>query len=135
MLIKNCKECNIEFEVKRKDTLYCPTCKKKRRSMQVMLSRKKKHPEIEIGIGRGNSSKNRGVTHGSYTTGIAAYRKMIPTHKCSKCNSRKNLCVHHKDGNRLHNEPSNLICLCKKCHQQLHWKQRIKYRDDKGRFI
>lgn len=28
--------------------------------------------------------------------------------------------VHHKDLNFLNNTPSNLICLCKKCHAQAH---------------
>ena len=40
-----------------------------------MRSRKKKHPEVEVGVGSGNNSRHHGVTHPSYTTGIAAYRK------------------------------------------------------------
>ena len=135
MLLKNCKICNKQIQVNRKDTLYCPECKKKVNSKKVMQSRKRKHPEIEIGVGSGNNSKNRGITHGSYTTGITAYRKFIKTNKCSKCDSKINLLVHHIDNNRLNNIPSNLICLCKKCHQKIHWNQRKQFRDSKGRFI
>lgn len=29
-------------------------------------------------------------------------------------------CVHHIDGNKLNCQPSNLITLCKKCHQKIH---------------
>ena len=39
---------------------------------------------------------------------------------CNRCNTDKNLLVHHKDGNRLNNNMNNLIILCKKCHSKLH---------------
>ena len=120
MINVTCIECHNEFEAMRKDRKYCPICKAKRRSIQVMQARKKSVPTIELGVGSGNSSKNRGVTHGSYTTGIAAYRKMIPTNKCEKCGATKNLLIHHKDEDRLHNEPSNLVCWCRRCHQAHH---------------
>lgn len=36
MLLKNCKICNKQIQVNRKDTLYCPECKKKVNSKKVM---------------------------------------------------------------------------------------------------
>ena len=125
-MILKCKRCDNEFEAKRKNKKYCETCRKKVDVEIVMRSRKRKHPEVEVGVGSGNNSRNHGVTHPSYTTGIAAYRKMIDTKKCAICGSKKHLLVHHIDENRLHNEPSNLVCWCKKCHQQYHTKRDPK---------
>jgi len=125
-MILKCKRCESEFEGKRKDMKYCASCRKKVDVEITMRCRKKKHPEVEIGVGSGNNSRNHGITHPSYTTGIAAYRKMIDTKKCAICGSKNNLLVHHIDENRLHNEPSNLVCWCKKCHQQHHTKRDPK---------
>lgn len=43
--------------------------------------------------------------------------------------------VHHKDENRLNNNPSNLQVLTKKEHRTLHNKKNSRCRDNKGRFI
>ena len=122
-MVITCQICGNEFEAKRKDTMYCPSCKQKQRSQDVMRSRKKKHPEIEIGVGSGNSKLNHGATHGSYTTGVSIYRKLISVNACAYCKSTKNLLVHHLDEDRTHNTAENLICLCKRCHQNLHTKR------------
>ena len=58
-----------------------------------------------------------------------AYRGKIPAEECAWCGSTENLLIHHKDENRKNNDPSNLICLCKSCHQYCHCK-----RDSFGRF-
>jgi len=124
MIYLNCIECNTTFEAKRKDTKYCKPCKKKRRSYQVMISRKKKHPEIELGVGSGNSKTNAaGPTNKAWKTGIQGYRKLIKKEKCNYCGSIKNLVVHHKDENRHNNELNNLQVLCKSCHQKYHVKR------------
>jgi hypothetical protein len=44
--------------------------------------------------------------------------------KCSLCNSTKNLCVHHIDGNHENNSLKNICILCMSCHSKLHWKIR-----------
>lgn len=42
---------------------------------------------------------------------------------CEECNSHKNLQVHHKHYNSLFKEKdSDLMVLCKNCHQELHNK-------------
>lgn len=53
---------------------------------------------------------------------------------CFECNAtRENgvqLDIHHKDQNHSNNEFSNLVCLCSKCHKDLHerWRnQTIPY--------
>lgn len=41
--------------------------------------------------------------------------------KCEKCGSKKQICVHHKNYNNIFKEePSDLIILCKKCHEKEH---------------
>ena len=40
-------------------------------------------------------------------------------HTCQKCGRRGEL-VHHLDSNDTHNNPTNLITLCRKCHLGLH---------------
>lgn len=59
-----------------------------------------------------------GANNNNYKNGISTYTQ----HKhssCQKCGSTKNLMVHHKDGNRKNNKPSNLITLCWSCHEKI----------------
>ena len=123
-MIKVCIDCNKEFEAKRKDILRCTSCKKAWHSKRVMLSRKKKHPEIEIGVGSGRSSSNQpGASNPSWKTGITGYRKLVAKEHCAYCGSTRHLLIHHKDENRHNNEVENLIVLCKSCHQKHHVKR------------
>ena len=123
-MLLTCIDCGNNFEANRKDVLRCPTCKKKHRSLQVMQSRQKKHPEIELGVGSGKAKSNLpGPTNQSWKTGISAYRKLITKTQCAYCGSTKNLLIHHLDENRNNNEVSNLIVLCKSCHQKHHCKR------------
>lgn len=126
MITLKCRDCGIEFESKRKDTQRCRNCHKKNRSKQVMISRKKKFPEIEVGVGSGNHSRNKGKTHYSWKTGITGYRNLITKEECIWCSSTDHLLIHHKDENRYNNELDNLIVLCKQCHQKYHTKRDPK---------
>ena len=120
-----CIQCNKEFqtESKRKDKRMCNACLKENKIRQVMLARKKRFPNIEIGVGSGNSSinKNRVLTQNTY--------RKVKKDKCELCGSNLYLCVHHKDGNRQNNSLDNLLTVCKKCHQTHHL-----IRDELGRF-
>ena len=40
--------------------------------------------------------------------------------KCKECGVRKNLTIHHLDGNKKDNIRSNLKLLCRKCHDKIH---------------
>ena len=114
-----CINCSKKFEAKRKDTLRCSVCKKKHASYKTMLSRKKHNPEIEMGVGSGNSYKNK-----HRALGIQTYRRAKKS-KCEWCGSINNLLVHHLDENRYNNNIDNLITLCKRCHQNLHTKRNM----------
>jgi len=41
-------------------------------------------------------------------------------YKCVECGSDNYIIVHHKDKNRMNNNPDNLITLCKPCHAEAH---------------
>src|SRR5690606_6935812 len=53
----------------------------------------------------------------------------IRAKQCANCGSGSRLQVHHRDGNPLNNDPSNLITLCASCHMRLHWQEwkRTRY--------
>jgi 5-methylcytosine-specific restriction endonuclease McrA len=47
-------------------------------------------------------------------------------YRCTKCNSKKKLHVHHKTYKRLFNEHlEDLVTLCKHCHEKVHEQQEI----------
>ena len=121
MKTTKCIICGLEIiqptKHKRK---YCKECMKKRRTMQTMLSRKKKNPNIEIGVGSGNGFKNK-----NQPLGIQTYRR-AKKDKCEWCGSTKNLIVHHADENRYNNNLDNLVTLCRACHQKIHTKRNKK---------
>lgn len=61
--------------------------------------------------------------------------------KCSVCNSKKNLEIHHKDKNRHNSDINNLTVVCCSCHRKIHkieknfnnaWKN--EKRDNQGKF-
>lgn len=39
---------------------------------------------------------------------------------CRKCGTLKDILIHHVDGDRKNNLPSNFATLCRKCHSSLH---------------
>lgn len=47
-------------------------------------------------------------------------RKAKPKGACEKCGSKRNVDVHHRDGNWRNNDPKNLGRLCRKCHYHHH---------------
>lgn len=57
-----------------------------------------------------------GENNNNYKNGISTYTQHKKS-KCQRCGSTKNLMVHHKDGNRKNNKPSNLETLCWSCHE------------------
>lgn len=52
-----------------------------------------------------------GKNNNHYKNGISTYTQHKKS-KCEVCGGTKNLMVHHKDGNRKNNSPSNLQTLC-----------------------
>ena len=52
--------------------------------------------------------------------GISIYRRVIKSNKCSMCELKRTLIVHHKNKNRYDNSLSNLQVICYKCHYKVH---------------
>jgi len=76
--------------------------------------------------------------HHGYKGGMRSYRKeaiRIYGTNCMECgakeqiNNRSNLHVHHKDGNRNNNAPSNWKLLCSSCHKKLHGWHKLTEED------
>jgi len=81
-----------------------------------------------------NENKFYGKTHTSeflkyksklhFKTGIKTYRKLAKNHLIKECkwcgHTEKKLVVHHIDGDRHHNDLTNLIYLCVSCHTKYH---------------
>ena len=67
-------------------------------------------------------SKIRGKNHYLYKDGLSTrkYRDTVKKEKCSLCNSKKNLCIHHSDFDHYNDDPDNLVVLCVSCHISLH---------------
>lgn len=40
--------------------------------------------------------------------------------RCAVCRDYMGLVVHHLDGDRVNNRNTNLVCLCRTCHSQVH---------------
>jgi 5-methylcytosine-specific restriction protein A len=74
---------------------------------------------------RETDSTARGYGH-RWTDLSRAYRRAHPI--CELCNQRRSQLVHHKDGLGPNGprgyDPSNLIAVCRKCHQGEHKKLR-----------
>ena len=66
---------------------------------------------------KGNYNQG-GKNNNNYKNGISTYTQNKKS-KCETCGSTKNLMVHHKDGNRKNNSPSNHKTLCWSCHEKI----------------
>lgn len=50
--------------------------------------------------------------------------KNILGNKCNNCKNRRDLHIHHKDGNYTNNKLNNIELLCKGCHSEFHKKEK-----------
>lgn len=58
-------------------------------------------------------------------TGNYHARKLVPKGECATCGKLNARDVHHLNGDRNDNDPSNLTRLCRGCHLRLHtWPSR-----------
>lgn len=52
-------------------------------------------------------------------------RQLLPDGVCEICGSNQNVDVHHKDGNFQNNDLSNLMRVCRSCHNHIHRPHKI----------
>lgn len=135
---KTCVTCKTSFIPKGPAGKYCSSCtvpsstKDYHRQAQIKYHQKQGK---EVGVGRGNSSKNKGESHPHYKNGWTTYfnhRKFLKEtiNACQRCEkdlstaTRWEWACHHKDHDKTNSDISNLELLCKRCHQLEHecWK-------------
>ena len=63
--------------------------------------------------------KQSGKSNNNYRNGSGMYAKTVKK-RCERCGTNKSskMQVHHKDGDRSNNAPSNLQTLCQSCHER-----------------
>lgn len=150
-----CVDCGAEFLSQRKDRKRCVACWNKYRSQMTMMYRYAKDPTIQIGVGSGGAQtplvsqlddetrdKLNAARRERYRqrkmSGEATrnYRKILTGHdSCMFCGyhrSQDAIVVHHLDMDRTHNNPDNLLILCRNCHARLHAIIRRILRQDKS---
>lgn len=130
---KPCKICGTLYVPTGPCSYYCSTCGEEQRKLN---NRKKsaaywKRKGHLVGVGKGGATHS-GELNPMWKGGIASIffnhrremRKLISY--CEWCGKdlttagRYEWCVHHLDHNRKNNDRSNLVMLCKRCHQIHH---------------
>jgi len=136
---KECRECGEVFSPTGPAAKYCKECGILRaKEVADAGARAYRYREAEksgrldrFGIGKGGGQRS-GKDSPYYKNGITAefakHREQmrIDIQYCERCNidlsgaDRYHWCVHHIDHDRTNNDRSNLIMLCKRCHQLEH---------------
>lgn len=130
-----CTRCSIQFEhVGRGRCNYCPECRR-------VVSAERSHAHaVKVGRIKNPGVGSGGVQFGEQNTqwkdGRVAYRRLARLAgcvcaRCGKVDLPKLMCAHHVDRDRSNNAPSNLVLVCKACHQNL---EHPIPRDDLGRY-
>ena len=79
---------------------------------------KKVIDSIDTILKKNGNYNQAGENNNNYKNGISTYTQ-DKKKRCEKCGGTKNLMVHHKDGNRKNNKPSNRQTLCWSCHEKI----------------
>ena len=106
-----CALCPKEIKPTSNRQMYCEECRKSVTKAKMREYHKRTY------VRKGYNQ--RGAANNNWKGGIGMYRE-YKKDTCEKCPETANLLVHHRDGNRYNNDPSNLETLCKRCHQVEH---------------
>jgi hypothetical protein len=134
MINKTCTVCGVVYTATGPAQKYCQTCGPTidKITHRIGVDRYRVRNGVQVGVGSGHA-QGSGKKHHTYKNGIGAFREdkltSMSSYICERCGKDLNgvvhsehylWCVHHKDGDRKHNEPSNWQLLCKSCHQAVH---------------
>lgn len=117
---KTCKICGNTFESESRNTVYCSDKCAKRGAKKAYRSRKMKHINA---VRRGDEQEIENL--------ITAARRLsrdiakLCLHKVCSCTDEGHVCegdlvCHHKDHNPFNCDPSNLMWVCEKAHNEIH---------------
>lgn len=117
---RKCIKCGGNIPVtKYKNAKYCSDkCRNAYITYKWAVKNKIKNP----GVGSGGANA-KGEHDSSYKNGFGIFVKVAFDNYpalCNRCESVRNLCVHHRNEDRKDNKISNLEILCKSCHQKHH---------------
>lgn len=127
---KICDYCGNYFTPTGGCQKYCPYCR-----YTVSLIKARYNDKRRRGFKGRNQPK--GKESPFYKNGIKHYpdKAKFSNATCKFCSSSVNLVVHHIDMNRENNDDSNLMVLCRKCHQRLHNAKTYEVFDKEKNFI
>lgn len=115
-----CIYCGNDIPITRyQNSTYCSVACRNRKNSYKWAVKTGKIKNPGVGSGGNQSEENNPM----YKNGIGYFQRKAFAHydkKCNRCDSTKNLLVHHCDKDRTNNEITNLEILCKKCHQKHH---------------
>lgn len=120
---KTCKICGNTFESESHNTVYCSDKCAKRGAKKAYRSRKMKHINA---VRRGDEQEIENL--------ITAARRLsrdiakLCLHKVCSCTDEGHVCegdlvCHHKDHNPFNSDPSNLMWVCEKAHNEIHTQE------------
>lgn len=117
---KTCKICGEAFESESRNTIYCSDKCSKRGAKKAYRSRKMKHINA---VRRGDDKELEALLATAYKLSRDVAKMCL--HKVCSCTDKDHVCegelhCHHKDHNPLNCDPSNLIWLCEKAHNEIH---------------
>ncbi len=129
---KACLECGVIYTPTGRCSKWCPTCKVEKKAEQQSRGHYNYRRRQGMKIGRGSLEGEFGSSykHGKSTFDRWARERVEELGACEECGkdltnrTQWNWVGHHKDHNPMNNVKSNLIILCKRCHQIEHkcWK-------------
>ena len=121
--LRNCTVCNRVYRPTGPAARYCPKCGNARRieSQRRAILKSQIKKGVKVGVGSGGNQW--GENNPQWRGGVYDHRKYRKT-SCELCSNTGRLDVHHKDGNRLNNQESNLMTLCRSCHRSIHQLRR-----------
>lgn len=129
---KPCKDCGNLFMPTGRRSKFCPACadmNKKARQCEAQMRYRQRNGHV-TGVGKGGNAA-RYKEDSQYKNGAGNFhrlRKKIrdEIRHCEWCckdldtATRYEWCVHHIDHDRTHNDRSNMVMICKSCHQFEH---------------
>ena len=107
LIPKTCPQCSKTFEPRTSRHTYCGRdCANEAHSIRMR--------------GEGNSHFKRGDSYSKLVYLIKPLILERDSGRCVVCSTDRRLVMHHIDENPKHNDPTNLIILCRPCHSRHH---------------